>query len=84
MDQCCKTCIFSRWELTPTGRIAAYKAGYCTYKVVLPPLPESVTMSHNFTGKFSKSGITAMNGVDCPVYQPNPGGLQKRTVKDNE
>lgn len=42
MGNLCKTCEFSEWHLTQTGRISRTLSGRCTATVYLPELPASV------------------------------------------
>lgn len=69
MAQCCATCIYSRWPLTPTGRISRVRSGRCIYVVKLPPLPDSVR-EKPYVGT---CGVGADDGKTCPVYELNDG-----------
>ena len=85
-DQCCATCIWSRWYLTPTGRIAKNSSGKCV--VPLPPLtlPVSITMSYWYRpiNDEMKTGVQTDDGSDCPLWKANEGkpisGVVERTT----
>ena len=72
--KCCKTCIHSRWWLTPTGRIIKDGAGRCV--VPLPDftklLPSSVLKRYSY--REPEAGLVQPDfGDDCALYQENPG-----------
>ena len=67
-QQCCKTCLFSRWWLTETGRIKKRSAGHCTVEIVPTILP-ACCRKH----VYEKTAIWPEFGDECPLYQENPG-----------
>ena len=68
MKQSCKTCKFAEMQRTPSGRVSQ-RAGQCTYQVVMPPLPDSITRAWGFKTEFSKKYIWPNDGEKCPVYE---------------
>lgn len=72
--KCCGTCVYARFEYTPTKKIKKSTAGHCLYKVpddAWPPLPYAMTSSYCFRLPVSPSsnGIQEHDGVECPVYK---------------
>ena len=73
-EQCCGTCIYSRWTLTPKGRLSRVKSGRCVVPLPkMPPLPDSVTKSGRFNPEFARTAIWHEEGSECPLYNLNDG-----------
>ncbi len=70
--KCCRTCLFSRWWLTPTGKIKNVRtqAGRCTaplpdFKALLPSCIDPPVVG--------RRGVWPQEGSDCPLYEANEG-----------
>jgi len=59
----CASCAFSRWQLTPTGRIKN-KAGRCVAVFSEPALPACIVRPH-----YQRSAVWMCDGVNCPLYE---------------
>lgn len=68
--KCCKTCIHSRWTLTPNGRIA-YEPGKCVVEVADIVLPECSRC--DVPKQPSRSPIWKQHGEHCPLWSENTG-----------
>jgi len=73
----CGTCKHSRWDgLTPTGRIGTNTRGECVVELPELRLPYCVTRAFGFPRNgFNRTCISKDSGEDCPLYEPNEGGL---------
>lgn len=67
--QCCGSCRWAQWMLTPTGRIASDYSAWCGYplqkiKEALPEHPQaiSIIVRHD-------SAVWPMDGKKCPCYE---------------
>jgi hypothetical protein len=73
-DKTCGNCIWSRWNLTPTGRISKkFGAGRCVIEVVDQVLPLSITGRHGFVPLSKQHRNTIWPECsDCPTWEgPN-------------
>lgn len=77
-EPCCKNCVFSRWFLTPKGRISNSPdtLGVCVVDIPKQPLPSCVTEAYGFVEERKRSRIRKDMGKDCPLYQENLGKPQ--------
>lgn len=66
-QQCCKACVFAKWERTPSGRISSLHAGRCLFEITLPQLPGNARLS------ISRSAIWPDEGTDCETFQAKEG-----------
>lgn len=66
--KCCGTCKFSRWWLTPTGRIPKKAAGQCKAVFVEPILPACICKP-----SYHRVYVWQDYGHDCPLYKLNEG-----------
>ncbi len=71
--QCCKNCLFSRWPLTPTGRISCNSAGKCAVVIPEQVLPFCITNAYGYRDNFHRTSIGTKDGETCPMYEENPG-----------
>jgi hypothetical protein len=71
--QCCKTCLFSRWNLTPTGRISKDSSGRCVVEFPFLFLPDCVTKAYGFKKEPARTYVSQDWGGSCPLYQENQG-----------
>lgn len=72
MNKCCRTCLFSTWSLTPTGRIRA------TYGRCLAPIPTVEELKKHLPACViidppHKCVIWPEEGCNCPAYVANKG-----------
>jgi hypothetical protein len=70
--RCCGNCKFSRWELTPTGRISNY-AGRCVVELPVINLPWCVTQCYSFRRDYPRCGLGPKDGTECPLFEVNDG-----------
>lgn len=70
MDKTCKTCRWAKWQLTEKENIRISKVGACTYQVVIPPLPISITRSWTFRDptQVIRTAILATY-KNCPTWE---------------
>lgn len=69
MNQSCKTCKYSKWERTPTGKISKLYGGKCLFKIELPILPSCVNSFINLNTENWKNRVWPNNGADCKVWE---------------
>ena len=68
-DHTCGVCKFARFPRTPTGRIRRHMCGECTYKVMWPPLPDSMLNRYGFC--LPEPGwVAATGGENCACWKP--------------
>lgn len=72
-NQCCKTCLFSRWNLTPSGRISRETNGLCIVPVDMPRLPDCITQYFTYNDEPPRRFMGQNDGKNCPCWQENPG-----------
>lgn len=73
---CCKTCLWSRWELTPTGRIKKDENGRCLFPIPIQPVqPECVKPFI-----IERYAIAPDDGTHCVCFSENTGDLLPRYV----
>jgi hypothetical protein len=82
MKKCCKTCIYSRWDLTPTGRIARDISGRCVVQLPVVLLPSCVTDATGFSHEWHRIGIVPDDGQRCPLWEENHGKPIKKGITD--
>ncbi len=70
-DQCCKTCVHSRWQLTPTCRIKKDMHGTCVAEFIEPVLPACIVRP-----VYSRTAIWPDKGSNCPLWEENEHELQ--------
>ncbi len=66
-DKCCINCKFSRWELTPKGRVRD-KSGTCKATFVEPVLPACIARPF-----YHRCFIWKGDGKECPLYEEATG-----------
>ena len=67
--RCCGTCALSLWELTPTGRRARNKSGWCMFDMLKHTEKYNQTLPICGTSASPrKSAIWPEDGNDCPQY----------------
>lgn len=71
--QSCKTCKWSRWWLTPTGRIKKDNAGRCVVPLPIVVLPACVTEAYGFPKEWHRQFVTENMGGKCPLWEENAG-----------
>ena len=72
--QCCATCKYSRWWLTPKGRIKKDAIGTCVVELpIIPSLPSCVTDVYGYKATPNRGRIHADQGSDCPLWEENQG-----------
>lgn len=72
----CQTCIFSRWNLTPTGKIQKNECGQCESPLPdFPVLSDSVTKAYGYSSVWKKGNIWPDDGRNCPMWKENEGNL---------
>lgn len=70
-ERCCKTCVHSQWNLSPTGRIKKDVLGWCQYVIELPIMPSCV--QHPLS--IHKYRISPNDNATCPVWTENTSSL---------
>ena len=68
--KCCKTCKFSRWYLTPNGKIKKFYSGTCVVPVPAMPMLPSCFKLYEEPVRF---GIWPEDGGDCQAYEESDG-----------
>ncbi len=69
----CKTCIYSRWNLTETGLIRKGRSGKCVAPIPPIVLPDSVLQGYGFNMEFQRSAMRQDEGTNCAAWQENQG-----------
>lgn len=76
----CGTCRFLEVPLGADGlpKFKRNQSYQCLYKVLLPVLPVSITMRHDYHDPFGRSSRYAMlrtYGEDCPTWTARAGSV---------
>lgn len=80
MTQSCKTCKWSRWWLTPSGKLSRDTMGQCRFPLPVIVLPDSVKTAFGFSKDFPRRYMDQNDGTDCPCWEKNEGKLISESV----
>ena len=71
----CKTCGYSAFERTPTGRVKRGYTSHCS-----APFPDQPIMPASMTVKFFRTSVSPEDGINCPDYVPSAPCVEGRAL----